>query len=381
MTTPEKQQKINDFLQKFITMSAFDDKSDEDLAISICETLDSVKNNQEFLPRYYTISNKLLELKSQDYDKYDRSSSLKELLTSSKKFLDSITSDHPLCEQHPTLKTYCLDTNFKHLVNEFYSSAQHEIIIYEASINATRTNELLDITKRFEATTLDSMQNTMLQLKNLKRQIDKTEKKVNKNLASAERTLTDSQQKLVYANEKLEKAELKLKQADNMLPSLLTTLGIFISIIIAIVVIYLSIIIADNSDGIIQTFLSATTTYARIIVILFLGLFSFDLLFVFVYWISKIANRSIACQCLGCGEDGKCKPNKCKTITRVFKRYWNFLLVNILTTIIICMLIFCHYNVIHKNHTNENNSDISVTETTAPPSNVKIQINSNFNNN
>ena len=354
-TIAQKQEKIDSFLNTFIKMSAFEDNAGPELAIEVCETLDSVVDDNYFLPRYYSISNLLTEYKQENHDLYDRSSSLRELLVASQAFLKKLKAENALCKKHKSLLRYCNDIGFRYSVNEFYSSAQHEIIIYEASSISKRTNNSLTKFKRIEESIYD--------LTNSLSPMFGTLNEANKKLKQADG-------KINKADKKINKANIKLQQAEDLLPNMLTTMGIFVSIIIAVVAIYLSVVVHNNSMSIIRTFFLVDSIQARIILILFLGLFAFDLLFIFLYWISKLSGRSIACSCLGC--DGQaCEANKCKPFLRVIKRYWNFIAINAFAIILIVVLFVSHdagltkeekYNLMH---------DVNIYATTSPQPNYE----------
>lgn len=327
MNKAQKQNKIDKFLQSFVKMSAFEENAEIKLAINICETLDSVFDNHYFLPRYYSISNLLNDYKETDNDLYDRSSSLRELLKKSKDFLNQLKPDNDLCNQYDALLRYCFDEVFKHSVDEFYSSALHEIIIYEASSSGRRNNQNVEQVNSITET-----------IKDLNEQIQKIE--------------LNSQ-----------RIDIKLQQANDTLPNMLTAMGIFVAIIIAIVAIYLTTIINNHPINIVRTFFLVDSIQARISILLFLGLFAFDLLFVFLYLIAKITDRSIACNCYGC-EGNVCQPKKCNFFMRIIKRYWNFIVVNTITIIAIFLLFVWHNTTLTKEEKNKliHDTDIFITE-------------------
>lgn len=375
----EKQKEIDDLLESFINTLPYEDEDGQsrdengiretikDVARNVCRTIDKVLDDDYFLPRYYTLSHRLIEKEKDRQETFGVSSRVKNLITESINFLSELDLESPETKTDPGLRKYCEDKEFKHYVNEFYTSALHEVIIYEAS---TMSNKFID--------NLSTVQSGIAVLDDNMEAFGTTAVKVNELEDKVENLNTDVQKKLDEADVVLKKANISLQEAKamqeetkNMLPNLLTILGIFVAIIIAIVGVYLSIILNDHSNSLISALFVVDSIWARIIFVLLLGIFVFDMLFVFLFWIAKISGRSVACSCIH-GVCENCKKGKiCNSFVRVFKKYWNFIVFNTVIFLFMATCMGLHWNNLNEEQkTQFITNEYTVSEATPAPDTV-----------
>ena len=365
MTKFEKQQKIDKLLENFISILPYEDDVGEsrnektlneeivNLAINVCNTINEVLDEEYFMPRYYTLSNRLIDKESARTETFDVSSRIRNLIHKSINFLNTLNENHPYTKENESLAQYCLDPNFKHYVDEFYSSVLHEIIIYESYILSKNAMLATNDIKKFSSMLDDNKE----YIQGISQQVNDNVSEFNTNVKSKlieahnaidnkiETINKDVDDRLNKADKQLEEAKNNLNETKNILPNMLTTLGIFVAIIIAIVAVYLSIVLHNQSNTLVSIIFIKDSVWARAIFILLLGVMVFDMLFVFLFWISKLSGRSIGCSCINGDTCVDCKKKTlCNPFVRVWKRYWSFIVFNIIILSLVTLCGILHWN-------------------------------------
>ena len=111
--------------------------------------------------------------------------------------------------------------------------------------------------------------------------------------------------------------------ADSIMPNMLTTLGVFIAIVIAVVACYLSLIL---SEPYIKTCPGETPKILNIVMLLLMGHLLLNIIFLLLYLISKMSAHPLSCHCL-VGDQAdcqKCDPElraQCRFRHKLWLRY------------------------------------------------------------
>ena len=116
-------------------------------------------------------------------------------------------------------------------------------------------------------------------------------------------------------------ADSAKETADSIMPNMLTTLGVFIAIVIAVVACYLSLILSK-----IYGISSGSSGMINIVIILLMGHILLNVIFLLLYLISKMSAHTLACHCL-VGDQAdclKCSPElraRCRFRHKLWLRY------------------------------------------------------------
>lgn len=110
---------------------------------------------------------------------------------------------------------------------------------------------------------------------------------------------------------KLQKAN---KDSDQLMSHILSILGIFVAMIFVFVGGYDTL-----SLGLTSNLFSKTISQINIGGVILMGQVLFNLIFLFLFMVARLSNKSIAVKCLGCN-DG-CSNKKCKFGVRLWKQY------------------------------------------------------------
>lgn len=110
---------------------------------------------------------------------------------------------------------------------------------------------------------------------------------------------------------KLQKAN---KDSDQLMSHILSILGIFVAMIFVFVGGYDML-----SLGLTSNLFSETISQINIGGVVLMGQVLFNLIFLFLFMIARLSNKSIAVKCLGCN-DG-CSNKRCKFGVRLWKQY------------------------------------------------------------
>lgn len=115
------------------------------------------------------------------------------------------------------------------------------------------------------------------------------------------------------ANSTWDKVQDATNEAKNLIPNMLTVLGIFVAIIIAVVGCYLSVLLNPPEGG------TATVSLATY---LLMGHILVNIIFLLLYFISKLTDRQIACYChrADLANCGAC-TERCTWFSRMWIRY------------------------------------------------------------
>lgn len=152
------------------------------------------------------------------------------------------------------------------------------------------------------------------------------------NANTAEDTIKSVQEHAKEAKTNADKAlassEEAKQQAESLIPSMLTTLGIFVAIIIAVVACYLSILLAKNGNN------GANGTYSRpfeFMGFLLMGHIMLAIIFLLLYLLSKLTSHSLTCHCKHFAQSTTCSDtsslecsqcqHNCSSLVRLRSRY------------------------------------------------------------
>lgn len=129
-------------------------------------------------------------------------------------------------------------------------------------------------------------------------------------------------------------AEETKKVAEGIVPNMLTVLGVFIAIIIAVVACYLSLIFNQHQENPLPSL--------NIIQSLLMGQIIMDIIFLLLYLISKLTNYTLACHCfisreVDCSQCPNSFRNNCRLWNRVWLRYPYVVIFN--TVFIVCYFV------------------------------------------
>lgn len=189
-----------------------------------------------------------------------------------------------------------------------YSSALDDMLqIVQQALVSSRSakeeaHEVLKIAQQAQETAESSRELAA----QLQAQIKKTRKRVDKFTSQA----VNAAEK---ADSALEKVRDATDEAKNLIPNMLTILGIFVAIIIAVVGCYLSVLL-NPPDG------DATTV--SLATYLLMGHILVNIIFLLLYFISKLTDRQIACYChrADLANCGAC-TERCTWFSRMWIRY------------------------------------------------------------
>ena len=120
-----------------------------------------------------------------------------------------------------------------------------------------------------------------------------------------------------------EAADSAKATADSIMPNMLTTLGVFVAIIIAVVACYLSLVL---SDPYVQTCPGEVPKTLNIVMLLLMGHILLNIIFLLLYLISKMSAHPLSCHCLVGDQSDcqKCKPDlraRCRFRHKLWLRY------------------------------------------------------------
>lgn len=131
------------------------------------------------------------------------------------------------------------------------------------------------------------------------------------------------------ARESAERAQKAAEEAKNtaesIIPNMLTTLGVFIAIVVAVVACYLSVLLSSH--------VGEAAKPLDMSMILLMGHILMNMIFLLLYLISKMSVHSLACHCMeGDQRDcSRCSPDlrrKCRVQHKVWLRYPYIVLMN-----------------------------------------------------
>lgn len=214
-------------------------------------------------------------------------------------------SEQNIAAQYQYLDSYLQDSRFEcyvnNLLNFFESKALSELPEEESGLPS------LEIRK--EETERDNHFD-------LSEIADKAEKA---------RRLTESAQSAAESAQKA--AESAQKATESVMPNMLTTLGVFIAIVIAVVACYLSLLLAQHFDP------SKDAQSVNMATILLMGQILLNIIFLLLYLISKMSGHTLACNCsvgnkMNCGECEKELRERCHWGNKLWLRYPYIVLLN-----------------------------------------------------
>lgn len=174
-----------------------------------------------------------------------------------------------------------------------------------------------------------------------------TEEKIQSAVKSAKQAITASQE-AKNASEEAKKAATEAKStaqtvntavesisetANSILPNILTVVGIFIAMVIAVIVCYLSVVIAKHPNN------SWSSDLFPIILGIVMGQIAINMVFLLLFLIGKLTNKSIAISCPEASQCYLCKSKvSCHIGNRAFRKYPYIIASNIIFAITIWLL-------------------------------------------
>lgn len=245
--------------------------------------------------------------------------------------------DKDLCN---SLEKYWSDQNFSLKIGEIVEHAQ-------AAINAINQDLQLAKTRFFQKSSQierDRLESLLSSAKDFLEQIEKANKETKKAQSDIENHVKSAQDMLNKADKAINdvvsqsqtveqqskaieaRSEEIKRQSDGILPNLLTILGIFVAIIIAFIGGYFSIIQAGGIS--ISKIAQVCMAY-----FLLMGQLLINLIFLFMFMISRLSGRSISVLCLysaNKNQPGTCYGcnNSCPFYRRLWRKYPYLVAVN-----------------------------------------------------
>lgn len=134
-------------------------------------------------------------------------------------------------------------------------------------------------------------------------------------IGRAEAARKSSEESKTAAEQAQKAADSAKTTADSIMPNMLTTLGVFIAIVIAVVACYLSLILSEPYT---KACPGETPKTLNIVMLLLMGHLLLNIIFLLLYLISKMSVHSLACHCL-VGDQTDCQ--KCDPELRAQCRY------------------------------------------------------------
>lgn len=227
-----------------------------------------------------------------------------------------LTSENHNCH---TIKKFYEDQNFKTYATTLYKNSRKEINACAMSLSAVEQKSnyanIIDQRKfieRLQATAKDTLDNLSEGAKYVQTQIENVQK------------LADTIEPLV---KQAESASKKAREtADNVLPNVLTILGIFVAIIVAFVSAFFTLILADNGN-------ISTIPQVCLIHFLLMGHVLINLIFLFMFMISRLSGKNISVSCMYSSDKenlGVCQTcnNHCPWYRRLWRKYPYLVTIN-----------------------------------------------------
>ncbi len=340
-----RQQKLIEQMAKEICFSNVDyigiEKQEKDKKIeSILIKLYNIFSiNPSFRPHYFFMFD-LLENK--------RWNELIAPIAIIKTFGDTLEScDSSLIKQEKDGFYYYLNDNeFRYNVNMFSSALKYELLVRKGiskseedikkqekefeKFSSLPNEKLEEQIKNHETVLKEFDNNVEKKIKEaneiVDKKIDKVNQKFDKVKTEFETTSENLNKAITNFNDTKEDLDKTKTEMSSLLTNVLTILGIFVSIIFVIVGAYFTV------TGEITNLSISNIVQVNVGRFVLMGHILMNLLFLFMFMIARLANKSIAVNCKGCPE-GDCGNPKCNFINRIVKRYPYIVILNI---IIIC---------------------------------------------
>lgn len=220
-------------------------------------------------------------------------------------YLSSISSDDKP-GQSPVVKDYLENEQFREYCSNALSYLQD---IAQKTLRSRPSTDDRTLKKRQEEYHGDTLQDIVLIYE------------------MSQRTKTAAERALASA-EKAEKQVIDARTAANgIVPNMLTILGVFIAIIIAVVACYLTLIFNQHQESPFPSL--------NISMCLLMGQLLMDIIFLLLYLISKLTNYTLACHCFvsretDCSQCPDQFRNKCRLLNRIWLRYPYIVILNLI---------------------------------------------------
>lgn len=237
---------------------------------------------------------------------------------------------------------YLNDNEFRYNVNMFSSALKYELLVRKGiskseedikkqqddfkSFSNSPNEKLETQIKDHEKVLKDFDDNVAKKIKetneNIDKKIDEFNKEFNIVKDDFETTRTDFNTAIKEFNDAKVDVDKTKTEMSSLLTNVLTILGIFVSIIFVIVGAYFTV------TGEITNLSISNIVQVNIGRFVLMGHILTNLLFLFMFMIARLANKSIAVNCKGC-PDSDCINAKCNFINRIVKRYPYIVILNI----------------------------------------------------
>lgn len=219
------------------------------------------------------------------------------------------------------IKQYLEDSNYQ----EFVDALLDKFILQAQEMTPKEVGPLTEKErqedKRDQAAAREDFLKILNNLEDVRRQAVKEAGLASKTALLAEKMAKDASES---AESAIESAESASKSAESILPNILTTLGIFVAIIVAVVACYLSLLLSRHFEN---------AHPLNIAICILMGHILTNVVCLLLYLISKMTNFTLACNCpIGNKMDcGCCSPEKQETCTwanKIWLKYPYVVLLN-----------------------------------------------------
>ena len=275
------------------------------------------------------------------------------------KMLSTLSEIEALDEQFQHVRTYTSDKKFKEYVDlafvDVIALVRHEIEKEVAMPSKADRETLGEADKQEESSEVSQKYNLAIYTQFAKIAEESAEKArkaaaeakeiTEKAFAEAENAKTSAKEAMAAANNAKETAEKIIEEAqkvqkaaeetqaaaeaaknsaESMVPNMLTVLGIFVAIIIAVVAAYISILIGQHIED-------SNLASLGLAAFLVLGHILTNIIFLLLYLISKLTKYTLACNCLVSKENDCTNCSSwygCTWMNKLWRRYPYIIVLN-----------------------------------------------------
>lgn len=219
--------------------------------------------------------------------------------------IDKDCSQGKSFQKYEGIQKFVSDDKFRYNVVMFFLALDYELKV-AISIKSPKWFD------SFRESIPDQIRTESIKIQtDLQNDIDKKAATLRSQINSRMREIYDAQEKSKKILKKLRKAN---NDSDQLMSHILSILGIFVAMIFVFVGGYDTL-----SLGLTSNLFSETISQINIGGVILMGQILFNLIFLFLFMVARLSNKSIAVKCLGCN-DG-CSNKRCKFGVRLWKQY------------------------------------------------------------
>ncbi len=280
-------------------------------------TLNGIFNDNKFRPHYFFI-----------FDLLDKKpwNSLTTPIAFIKVIEEFLHSDNTLCAEdgnYNEIKKYLDDSEFRYNVDMFISALKYELMVRKSISKSENDiaeceNNISDITNAPQEAINNHIEEYNTTLSAYKEEFNGYLQESKNNLETAKNEYSKAKDALSKTTEDLHETRKEISdtraEMSSLTTNMLTILGIFVSIIFIIVGAYFTVtgeLFNKSISSIIQVNLGRFILMGHILI---------NLLFVFMFMISRLSSKNISVICRGCN-DSVCVNGKCGFSQRLIKKY------------------------------------------------------------